>query len=190
MNNSKIYQFMVLDLTLLSLLSAASELMGNGLLTIWNSDFYFSFSIAVCLIAMIRWGFAGVVVGIIGGIPGMLFSDMGGGGGVLFYAAANLFLGIPILLYGKRDRDRIAGSWLFLTFYVLVSHISLSIGKGIVILLLTGETTGMIDYFGATFLILAINLIVCLVLRTREGLICDMRNYFTQGEGIRDEKQH
>ena len=188
MNNTKVNQFMWFDLALLSVLAAASEFMGSGLLRVWNSDFYFSFTIAVSLIAMIRWGAAGVVLGMIGGIPGIFFSDMTVVGGILFYVLANAFLGIPILLYGKRNRDTIAESPALLMVYVLISHACLAAGKGVVILLLTGETTGVIDYFGATFLITAMDLIVCLVLRMREGLICDMRYYFIQGEGEQNEK--
>lgn len=167
------------DLAFLSVLAAISEWMGNAFLPIWGSGFYFSFSIVIGLIAIIRWGIIGTAVGVIGGIPGMFFSNMTFGGGILFYVVANLFLGIPMLLYGKRNRDRIAGNMFFLALYVLLSHMSLSVGKGIVIFLLTGEMTGAIDYFGVTFLILVINVIVCLVLRTRKGLICDMRYYFT-----------
>lgn len=176
------------DLAFLSVLAAVSEWMGNAFLPVWGSGFYFSFSIAIGLIAMVRWGAVGTAVGVIGGIPGMLFSKMTFGGGILFYVIANVFLGLPILLYGKRNRDRIAGNGTFLMLYVLLSHISLSVGKGIAIFLLTGETTGAVDYFGATFLILAIDMIVCLVLKTRKGLICDMRYYFTQREGEVNER--
>lgn len=183
MNNGRIYQFKRLDLTLLSVLAIASEFMGSGLLKVWNSEFYFSFSIAIGLIAMIRWGAAGILVGMAGGIPGIFFSDMPLWSGILFYVLANASLGIPILLYGGRDRDRIAQSPGLLLAYVLICHASLAVGKGAVIFLVTGEATGIVDYFGATFLITVIDLIICLVLRMREGLICDMRNYFIQGEG-------
>lgn len=186
MDNEKIQQFMWFDLVLLSLLAAISEWMGNAFLPLWGSGFYYSFSIVIGLIAMIRWGAAGVTVSVIGGIPGMFFSHMTFGSGL--YVMSNLFLGIPVLLYGQKNRDRIAGSMVFLASYVLLSHISLSAGKGMIIFLLTGERTGAIDYFGATFLILVINVIVCLVLRTRKGLICDMRYYFARREGEGNEK--
>lgn len=188
MNNGKIKQFMWFDLALLSALAAVSEFMGSGLLSVWNSDFYFSFTIAVSLIAMIRWGAVGVTAGMIGGILGIIFSDMTVWDGILFYVLANAFLAVPILLYGSRNRDMIAESPVLLMLYVLVSHICLSIGKGIAIFFLTGEMTGAVDYFGATFLITVIDLIVCLVLRMRDGLICDMRFYFNQGEGERNEE--
>lgn len=188
MNNGKIFQFIWLDLAALSILSAVSEFMGNGLLGVWNSDFYFSFTIAITVIATIRWGVAGVVVGVAGGIPGIFFSDMTVVGGILFYAAANAFIGIPILLYGKRNRDRIVEAPMLLLLYVMAAHLSLAVGKGIVIFLLTGETTGVKDYFGATLFITVIDLVVCMVLRMRKGLICDMRYYFAQGGGERNEK--
>lgn len=189
MNNDIKKQFIWFDLIFLSFLAAVSEWMGNGLLKVFGSSFYFSFSIAIGLIAMIRWGVWGTIVGMVGGFPAITFSGMSLIGGILFYVMANAFLGIPILIYGKRDRNKISGHPIFLTGYIIVSHLCLAVGKGIVIFLLTSETTGMIDYFGATFLIMVINIIVCLVLRMREGLLCDMRYYFDEREGEENERQ-
>jgi len=123
------------------------------------------------------------VVGMAGGIPGILFSDMSLFSGILFYVAANGLIGLPMLLYGQRERDRIVGNHVFFLLYILLSHVSLSLGKGIVIFLLTGEITGAVDYFGATCFILVMNLILCQVLKMRDGLICDMRYYFTKTDG-------
>jgi len=186
--NNKQLNFIWFDLVFLSFLAAVSEWMGHGLLKVWNSSFYFSFSIAIGIIATIRWGIWGTVVAMAGGLPELFFSGMPWISGFFFCVAANSFLGLPILLYGQRDRNRIAGEPFLLVLYILLCHGCLSLGKGIVIFFLTGEMTGAVDYFGATFLILVINIIVCLVLKTREGLLCDMRSYFEQREGEEDER--
>ncbi|GLC80761.1 hypothetical protein [Lacrimispora brassicae] len=184
MNKAKgVFSFRYLDLLFFSILAAVSEIMSYKMLEFWNSSFYFSFSMALCLISMIRWGAAGVVVSMIGGIPGILFSPMPLWSGILFYILSNAFIGIPMLAYGERNRDSIADGHVFLLLYILLSHCSLSAGKGLVIFLLTGETTGVKDYFGATFFALMINIIVCCVLQMRKGLICDMRYYFAEMEG-------
>ncbi|WP_333647242.1 hypothetical protein [Lacrimispora sp.] len=184
MNREKeIFSFRHLDLLFFSVLAAVSEVMSYGMLGFWNSGFHFSFSTVLCLIAMIRWGWSGIVVSMIGGIPGILFSDMSLWSGILFYVLSNALIGIPMLAYGDRNRDIIAGGHVFLLLYIFLSHCSLSAGKGIAIFLLTGEITGAVDYFGATFFTLIINIIVCCVLQMRNGLICDMRYYFTETEG-------
>ena len=100
MNNQRISRFMWFDLGCLSFLAALSEWMSNRLLNLWNSSFYFSFSMAICLIAMIRWGAAGTAVGVIGAVPGMWFSHMSLSGRLLFYVAATGAVGIPAVLYG------------------------------------------------------------------------------------------
>ncbi len=182
MNNQRISRFMWFDLGCLSFLAALSEWMSNRLLNLWNSSFYFSFSMAICLIAMIRWGAAGTAVGVIGAVPGMWFSHMSLSGRLLFYVAATGAVGIPAVLYGDRDRNLIAGNVLYLTVYVVLCHLCLAAGKGAAVFLLTGEGTGFRDYLGATLFILVINVIVCIVLKAREGLICDMRYYFKEGE--------
>ncbi len=182
MNNGKICQFMWFDLIFLSFLAALSEWMSSRLLDIWDSSFYFSFATAVCLIAMIRWGWAGVVVGMAGGAPGIWFSHMGPAQGIIFYILANGFLAIPMAVYGKRSRDAIGGRVLYLSVYVVACHVCQAVGKGVAIFILTGEASGFKDYLGATFLIMVIDVIVCGALRTREGLICDMRYYFQERE--------
>ncbi|WP_313185712.1 hypothetical protein [Lacrimispora sp.] len=179
----KIFLFPYLDLLFFSILAVVSEIMSYKMLEFWNSSFYFSFSVVLCLISMIRWGAAGAAVAMIGGIPSILFSPMPFWSGILFYGLSNAFIGIPMMVYGSRNRDTIADGHVFLLLYIFLSHCSLSAGKGIAIFLLTGETTGAKDYFGATFFTLMINIIVCSVLQTRKGLICDMRYYFTDMEG-------
>lgn len=179
----KIFIFQYFDLLFFSLLAVVSEVMSHVLLEFWNSSFYFSFSMVLSLISMLRWGFAGAVVYVIGGIPDILLSGMPLWSGILFYVLPNALIGIPMLFYGDRNRDSIAGGHVYLLLYILLSHCSLSLGKGIVIFLLTGEITGAADYFGATFFILVINIIVCCVLQMRKGLICDMRYYFIEKEG-------
>ena len=181
--NGRNSSFMVIDLLFFTILAALSEFMSNMLLRTWQSSFYFSFSIALCLIAMIRWGAVGSVVGILGGIPGILFSDMSFFSGVLFYGFANALIGLPMLLYGERDRNHISRHYGHLLLYILLCHSCVSLGKGMVIFLLTGETTGVIDHFGATCFILVINVILCSILKTRDGLICDMRYYFAEEDG-------
>lgn len=186
-----IFLFRQFDLLFFSAMAVISDLMSYMLLERLNSSFYFSFSVALCLIAMIRWGWGGVVVGLAGGIPGIFFSDMEIWAGILFYVVANAALVIPMLLYGSRSRDLIAGSTVRLLAYILISHCCLSLGKGVVILLLTGEVTGAVDFFGATLFILIINMILCCVLRMRGGLVCDMRSYFSsdESEGEENEKR-
>lgn len=186
MNKSKeIFLFPYLDLLFFSILAAISEIMSYKLLEYWNSSFYFSFSMVLGLISMIRWGAVGVIVAMIGGIPSILFSPMPLWSGILFYILSNAFIGIPMMVYGNRNRNTIAHRHVFLLLYIFFSHCSLSAGKGIVIFLLTGEATGVKDYFGASFFTMIINIIVCCVLQMRKGLICDMRYYFTymKGEG-------
>jgi len=185
---NKIVSFKQLDLLFFSILAIVSEIMSSVLLEQLGSGFYFSFSTVICLIAMIRWGAVGAIVGMMGGIPGMLLSDMSFWSGLLFYVAANAALSVPMLLYGNRNRDRIVESHVYLLLYILLSHVCLSVGKGIVIFIVTGEITGIVDHFGATFFILVINIIVCLVLRMRKGLICDMRYYFVEEEGEGNEE--
>lgn len=138
--------FAMYDLIFFSILAAISDAMSYALLDIFHSDFYFSFAIALCLIAMLRWGIAGIIVGIIGGIPSLIYSDMVPGAGILYHILANMALVVPILLYetfgGGRSRNKISGQSGCLMLYILLSHLCLSAGKGVVIFFLTGRRQG------------------------------------------------
>lgn len=189
MNKKNEVTFQKIDLAFFSTLAIISETMSQYFLGRWNSSFYYSFAIAIGLIAMIRWGGVGVITIMAGGVPMLFFSEMNVWSGILFYIAAGLFAGIPIAIYGNRNRDVIISQPLYFLLYIFFSHCSLSVGKGIAIFILTGEKTGIVNFFSATLFILVINAILCLVLRMRHGLLSDMRYYFADKEGDGDEER-
>lgn len=182
-------EFRFFDLFLLSILALVAGICSDYFITQMYSNFYYSLRTAVLLIALIRWGKYGVFPIFVSSVGMAIFSHMFGNFTVVdsiwYYCMADLFLAVPMLCYGNRDRDIIPSKWHYLAGYVVLSHITLTIGKGVAIFIVTGEVTGAIDYFAANFTILVIDCIVVLLLRNVKGLITDIQKLLLR-EGRED----
>ena len=138
-----------IDLVFFTILAIAAELISSLSFKHLHSGFYFSFAILIFIVFSIRWGKIAIVSLVLSGIP-LLFTDPVGSfqgieiwKGILYHIVANGFAVIPIAIYGKRNRDKIAKSPLFIFLYVLSVFLSLSIGKEIALLILYKDPLGV-----------------------------------------------
>jgi len=170
-------QFQYIDLTIFSILAMLSEYFGYRLLEVFEyAGFVFSFSLLLGLIAIYRWGLSGAIVFIVSGIP-MIFINSNYGVNVLFYPVANcMILIIPFLLRFV-DKEQIKYSLLRSFGYVFLSVLFVSIGKGLVILIVEGHAYGFVDYFASQLLTIVITFIVLNIVSHVEGLLVDMTTY-------------
>lgn len=169
-----------IDLAVFSVLAVLSEAFGTLLLRNLSPMFYCSLAMAIAQIVMLRWGVSGVAVYAAAGAAAYLMSDMALLPGVLYHVIANLFLGLPMLIYGTRDRDALISRPVRLCVYILLAHLSLCVGKGLAIWIITGEITGAVDFFGTSLLVFFINALLLLILRRVDNLITDMRTYYRE----------
>jgi len=179
---------MVIDLIIFSGLAIGSEVINNNYIEKKGAIFYLSFSMTLCIIMMIRWGIVGVVIYLISGFA-MMYTRVGFfNAEVIYYVVANIFFGIPILIYGKRKRQAIVDRPLIFLGFIFASYICACIGKGLALLILYGNTTGCLDYLWTTAFTLFINIIVCFMLTKRKELLCDMSNCFEKQGGENERK--
>lgn len=178
LNNIKNYK--LFDLALLSIIALVSEIMGSKLLDIFpGAGFHLSFSILVALIAMIRWDKAGAIVYIIAGLP-MIF--LGAGTyleNIMLYPLANLFIIFTALLFKLINRDKLRSNNFYILLYVLIAYISVGIGKGITLFLMSGVFLESVFYYlmGQLFNMIMV-FIILLLLKEKDGLLEDMEEYF------------
>jgi len=176
-----------------SFLAIVSEFLGNYLLNFMNVGFCISFASLICLIAMIRWGAIGGLTYILAGILMIFISEstMNDFEGFLYYVVANAFVAFPLLLWNKRNRNTLINKWYKKILYPIICLLFLSIGKGIAIIIITGEITGVIDFAGSMLFTLVIDIILLFVLSHREDLICDMDQYLiTEVNNRAEEKKN
>lgn len=178
-------QLRTIDMILFSIMAVVSGVLSDVYMGELATGFYYSLRTAVCLILMIRWGKYGVVAIFVSSISSFMLSGFELVPGLLYYIMADLFFAIPVLVYGKRNRDNLVSTCGNTIGYVLMCHSTLALGKGLAIFLVEGETTGVIDFFIANFLILTMDCVVLLVLRTLKELIIDIENFMMR-EGTAD----
>lgn len=160
----------------------ATELISSLSFSKLNSGFYFSFAILIFVIFSIRWGKIAVVSLVLSGIP-LLFTQPNGNipnvlYRILFYVLTNLFAVIPIWIYGKRSRNKIAASSLWLFLYVLSVVLFLSIGKELALLIINKDPLGGVRYFVSQIFTLILTVLILLILsHLKTKLICDMTEY-------------
>ena len=103
--------------------------------------------------------------------------------GILYYMIANATAALPMLIYGKRSRNKIVSSPLWLAGYVLVVFLSIAIGKEIALLIISQDPLGGVKYFLSEIFILVITILVLLILsRLKTKLVYDMHEFFKEEE--------
>lgn len=174
---------MSIDLIIFSALAVAFEVINNNFIEKKGIIFYLSFSMTLSIIMMIRWGVVGSVVYVIAGIAMMCVRATSFNIEVLYYVIANAFIAIPMLIYGRRDRETIVESSFNFLGFILASYFFTCVGKGIALFIIKDSVSGVLDYIGTSALTLFVNILACFILRMRKELLCDMRNCFEEKGG-------
>lgn len=167
------------DLFIFTILAVISEFLSSYFFKKVGSQFYLSFSTLIFIIASIRWGAYSVAVAVLSGIP-LLFTqnqnDMYSG--ILYYCIANVFAVIPIIVYGRRDRNLIVNSPYEFFLYILSILICMSISKGIALIIINHDYLGFYKYFVSMIFTFSINVIILFLFRRfKSELLIDMNHY-------------
>ena len=154
------------DLFIFTILAILSEFLSSYFFNKVGSQFYLSFATLIFIIASIRWGAYSVFVIILSGIP-LLFTQNQNDvySGILYYCIANVFAVLPILLYGRKNRNLIVKSSYKLLIYIVLVLVSL-------------DYLGFYKYFVSMIFTFSINAIIILLFRHfKSELLVDMNHY-------------
>lgn len=156
------------DLFIFTILAILSEFLSSYFFNKVGSQFYLSFATLIFIIASIRWGVYSVFVIILSGIP-LLFTQNQNDvySGILYYCIANIFAVLPILLYGRKNRNLIVKSSYKLLIYIVLVLVSLSISKGIALMIINHDYLGFYKYFVSMIFTFSINAIIILLCYTK-----------------------
>lgn len=180
------------DILMLTVLAIACELIGYfAHLRFPDAGFYLSFSIILCIIGMVRWGWQAFMIYPIAGLV-MVFTA---GQGeiiqkILLYPVANSFIVFSVLYFKFVDRNELKASGAKTLLFVLCAYAAVAVGKGFAMLILAG---GMLKGIATYVLVDLFNIIMVsialLLLRTRDGLLSDMETYFKELEDEKEENE-
>lgn len=181
-------KFMVIDLTIFSILAGLSEFLSMFLFNFFNSGFYISFAIMISIITIIRWSYYGVVPLIVSGVVDLILNRYGVLGAttldlwysILFYVLTPLII-LFVLFYTKtKNRDESIDTSFKFFIYILLCYGLLIAGKGIVILIVEHTLSGFGNYFLSVSLSLVISIIFLFIFKGKSELIRDMDSYIEE----------
>jgi hypothetical protein len=173
-------QFKIIDLTLFTILAAASEFMSIYFIRIFSEAGYvISFSFLISLIAIYRWGILGSIPYLVSGIV-VLFINIQSDDivyQIFYYVIANAMILFTPLLFKYFRREKIKNSLSLLFLYILFPLICITIGKGLMILIFEQTALGFIDYFATQLFTIVISYIILMIVVRIDGLLEDMNIY-------------
>ncbi len=163
--------FRIFDIFLLSLLAITTEFLGYYLVGKLQTPFYLSFSTVITIIAMIRWGYIGSIVYIVSGIC-LLFTKGNISIYTIFYEViANGFICLPFVFV--KDTNISITKILKL---ILLCYITLSLGKGITMIIFDKVWLGFYYYITSNLLIIILNITILLILiKNKSQLVISFR---------------
>jgi|GEM_PF-4441254 len=171
------------DIIMLTLLAIACELLGYfAHLKFPDAGFYLSFSIVLCIVGMLRWGYSAFIIYPIAGLalvftaqPSEIFDK------ILLFPVANSFIVLSAVMFKFVSRETVKDSGTKTLIFVLAAYASVAIGKGFAMLILAGGLfNGMAIYVLADLFNIVMVSLVLLFLRKRDGLLSDMETYFEE----------
>lgn len=185
-------QFKIMDLFILSVLAFGSEFLGYYLIEQIETPFYLSFSLAICFVAMMRWGFTGVITYIISGVALFMLKDDTRSVGLFAYEViANAAFCIPFLFFINKDKNVIVKKTLKFFAVLGMCIFCLTITKGIVIMIVDKSFTGAIEYFGFNLLFNLMNVgLLFLLVKIKSQLLTDMKIYLTAERQTEEELEN
>lgn len=175
-------KYRLFDLILLSVIAVVCEIVGEILhITLPGAGYYLSFSILIALIAMIRWGKWGAVVYIVAGIPMIFLHNSTVIENIMLYPIANAFIAVSCIVFRFVDRDRIKDNIIRLFLFTVTAYLSVSIGKGVGIFILTGVFGKSAAYYFLTQLFnMTMVFLILIIIKHRNGLLVNMNTYLLQ----------
>ena len=178
------------DLIIFSFLAVLFEFLSSYFFDILQSGFILSFSLLIYLIMSIRWGMIGIIPYVLSSIP-LIFLDKNLEiyEGILYYGVANIFALIPIMIYSlvfkHKSRNEIIKSPLYMILYCLATFLSVAIGKGLILLILYQDLSGILKYLVSMIFTYVLTLIVFYSLtKLNNSIVMDMDLYKDDGKEV------
>lgn len=178
-------QYQKFDLTLLSLLGIACEVLSRMLFRLFpGAGFFISFSYLILFLALVRWGLSGLAVSAAVNLAGAFFLE---GAPVIAYPIfliAGLGPAVAVLVFQKYSAEELRQDSVKLWGYFLSVYLSIVLVKSVFSVML-GEV--FIPSFVSLFLQGLLSILmgggVLVLLRNKEGLLSDMREWCKKQEG-------
>lgn len=173
-------QYRMMDLGMLTVLAVIAEVMGDYLhKALPGAGFYLSFGVLIALVAIVRWGSIGSIVLVLASVPMVFLGPNSIGVNLLLYPVANAFVFIAGVAIVRIGREIIIADLLNMLLMIIGTYLTVALGKGLVVMVLGDALiNGAVQYLLTNIFGIVMTYIVMVLIRKRQGLLTDMKNYF------------
>ncbi len=175
-------KFRLIDLIILTILALVAEFFGYFLVDRLETPFYLTFSLAICIIAMVRWGVVGGITYVLSGVVLFVLKFESDTAVTTFFyeVVANAAVCLPFCYFIGKNKNSIVQSTTKFLIVLLSCLVCLSLAKGLVLLIFNQSANGALAYFGYSLLINVMNMgLLFLLMKTKSQILTDMKVYMT-----------
>lgn len=191
-------QYRLTDLFLFAVILVLGELFPHFAIEWFPTEatYTISFTLAISLIVLMRWGWPSVVYSVIGGL---FYCILNGATGRQYaiYCIGNAFFGIvliPVYILGK---EKVSSHWWSAALLAIGAWLCMYLGRSTVFAIayaispVEGATavSGFAQYAVADLFTLVMAVLVVLVMRRFDGMFEDQKAYLTRLKEAGDEEQ-
>ncbi len=181
-----IKQFRFMDLTFLTILAVASQVVGTLLLkdVFKGAGFQMNFSLLIAVIALIRWGKYGLHIYPLCGLAEALIDDRYSVliDRLLIYCIGACFIVISMLVFKLIKREKIGTNLWLINMFITIAYLTTSIGVALMVFLLSymGLIEAVRIRVGSQLFTLLAAYGVAYILFKKSEMFVDVETYFQQ----------
>lgn len=172
-------QYRSIDLSILTVLMAASQLVIHLAVSFWQAEFtgyIVSPVAAVVALVMMRWSLWAAIPAVLGGVVLTLLSG-GSAQQMLIYSAGNL-LSMAALVYLKLlGKERVRGNAVLALVFAALIQLLMQLGRAGVAFLMGHSLPACWDFITTDAMSILFTLVIIWIARRVEGLFEDQKHY-------------
>lgn len=174
--------YRLLDLAIFTVISVVIEAVNVTLFKLFPFEgFTLSFTIAIGLIALYRWGIYGLVVPLASGVATVLASGVGKTVGFnLAHTVGYLFMAAALIWFRFQDKRNLKGNYLFICGYFFTGFFAVEVGRAVCFLPDDQFLHTLFTCFVLDLLNMAANLGVFLLAVCQPKLVYDQNIYLEE----------
>ena len=190
MKNISFNQYRVIDLTMLTIVTAVFEAITAFAAGKWFPGELYAVSptIAMVCIVMMRWGGYAAINAFVGGMAFCLASGATEKQ-TLIYAVGNCFALLALILFKFLGKSRIKDKFYFTVLFVFAAYTGAQLGRWLISLLCGGSLDSLIVFFATDILSLLFSVVIVLISRKADGLFEDQKSYLIRLDKEKKKKE-
>ena len=172
-------QYRNIDLSILTGLMAASQLVIQFAVNFWRADntgYVVSPVAAVVALVMMRWGIWAAIPAALGGAFAALLSH-GNGAQLLIYSAGNLLSLLALVFFKLSSKENIRKNVIFSLAFALIVQLLMQLGRAGLAALMGNELPACLDFITTDSMSILFTMVIIWVVRRVEGLFEDQKQY-------------